>query len=410
MPIAIVGGTLHTATGQTIENAWIQFKAGRITDIGSGDRVFTADHVLVDARGKHIYPGLISADSALGLTEIGAVLATNDLREVGAFTPEIRAAVAINPDSTLLPVARSGGILIAGVFPQGGRIPGRPSAIRLDGWTWQDMTIDDALGLAVNFPQVRPANDWWMTRSTSEQQERIDDNLAQLTAFFDRLDAYTQARAADDDIPIDQGLQAASIILPGPHQKPVFVSANDLDQITAAVTFFTDRNLRPIIVGGRDAPLCANLLKAHDIPVIVQGTQAFPKRADQPHDDAYTLPARLQAAGVRWCLASGDEAANERNLPHQAAKAVAFGLESDAALAAITLAPAQILGIADNFGSLEVGKSATLIITTGDILEVTTNIEHAYIDGRQLDLRNKQTLLRDKYLDKYRQLGLIPNN
>ncbi len=410
MPIAIIGGTVHTGDGRVLEDAWIQIRNGRILDMGTGDRVFTADHVIVDARGKHIYPGLISPVTILGLTEIGAVRATHDNRETGKFTPEVRASVAVNPDSTLIPVARAGGILVAGVFPRGGRVSGSPSAIRLDGWTTEDMTIDDRLGLAVNFPRVRPTTDWWMTRPVAEQQERIDENLAELADFFDRLEAYDAARDAGEDLPVDQGLEAARIVLPGEHQKPVFVTARDLDQITAAVTFFTDRGMRPVIVGGRDAPLCADLLKAHDVPVIIPGTQAFPKRADQPHDDAYTLPARLEALGVRWCLASGDEAANERNLPHQAGKAVAFGLDPEIAVSAMTLRSAEILGIDDAYGSIATGKSATLVIADGDILEVTTNVEWACIDGRVIDMQNKHTQLRDKYLEKYRQLRLIEDN
>ncbi len=410
MPIAITGGTLHTGDGRVIENAWIQIRDGRIADLGTGDRLFTADHILVDARGKHIYPGLISPVTILGLTEIGAVRATHDSNETGQFTPEVRASVAVNPDSTLLPVARSGGILIAGVFPRGGRVSGSPSAIRLDGWTTEDMTIVDRLGIAVSFPQVRPVTDWWMTRPVSEQQERIDENLAELADFFDRLEAYAAAKAAGQEIPVDQGLEAAMIVLPGENQKPVFVRAQDLDQITAAVTFFTDRGMRPVIVGGRDAPLCADLLKAHDVPVIIPGTQAFPKRADLPHDHAYTLPARLEDLGVRWCLASGDEAANERNLPHQAGKAVAFGLDPETAVSAMTLRSAQILGIDDAYGSIAKGKSATLVICDGDILEVASNVEWACIDGRVIDLQNKHTQLRDKYLDKYRQMGLIQDD
>ncbi len=411
MPFAIVNATVHTGDGQTFQSGFVLVREGRIVELGQGERLFTADTILIDGQGKHVYPALISASTSLGLTEIGAVRATRDQSEVGQFTPEVRATVAVNPDSTLIPVARAGGVLIAGVFPSGGRIPGRAGAIRLDGWTWEDMTIDGAVGLVVNFPQVRPSQDWWMTRSQSEQRERIDDNLAELAAFFDRLDAYAQAKGAGEAIPVDLGLEAAMMVLPAQDksqdQKPVFVAANDMDQIASAITFFTERGMNPVITGGRDAPLVSALLKAHDVPVIVSSVYAFPDRADKPHDDAFTLPARLDAAGIRWCLASGGGASNERNLSHQIAKAVAFGLDPDSAIRAMTLSAAEILAIDDNYGSLEPGKSGTLILTDGDILEITTNVERAYIDGRELDLTNKHTLLRDKYLEKYRQLGEI---
>ncbi len=404
MPFVIVGAQVHTGDGQTLDPGFVLVRDGVIAEVGEGERMFTADTVLIDGRHKHVYPGLISASTSLGLTEIGSVRATRDQSEVGSFTPEVRASVAVNPDSALIPVARAGGVLIVGVFPSGGRIAGRGSAMRLDGWTWEDMTIADAIGLVVSYPQVRPSQDWWMTRSQSEQRERIDENLTELGEFFDRLEAYAQARAAGESQPIDLGLEAAMIVLPGEHQRPVFVRASEADQIASAVTFFAERHMRVVIVGGRDAPLVSDLLKAHDVPVIISSVYTFPGRADKPHDDAFTLPARLEQAGIRWCLASGGGASNERNLPDQIAKAVAFGLDHEAAIRAMTLSAAEILGIDDHYGSLKAGKSATMIVADGDILEITTNVVAAYIDGRELDLRTKHTLLRDKYLEKYRQL------
>jgi imidazolonepropionase-like amidohydrolase len=184
---------------------------------------------------------------------------------------------------------------------------------------------------------------------------------------------------------------------------PVFIAAGDADQITAAVTWAAERGLRPVIVGGRDAEQCASLLKRHDVPVIITGTHAFPKRADSPYDDAYTLPARLAAAGVRFCIASADRTAHERNLPYNAGIAVAYGLDPEAALKAVTLWPAQILGVEKDVGSLEVGKAATLFLASGDPLDVTTVITGAYIDGRAIDLGNKQSALAEKYREKYRQ-------
>ena len=246
-----------------------------------------------------------------------------------------------------------------------------------------------------------------MTRSAGEQRERIDENLAELSAFFDRLEAYAQAKSAGDVMAVDLGLEAAMMVLPGEDQRPVFVSADDVDQIASAVTFFVERGIRPVIRGGRDAPSVSSLLKAHDVPVIVSSVYTFPGRADKPHDDAFTLPARLEAAGIKWCLASGGGASNERNLSHQIAKAVAYGLEADAAIRAMTVSAAEILGIDERYGSLAAGKSGTLVVVDGDILEITSNVERAFIDGRELDLANKHTLLRDKYLEKYRQLGEI---
>jgi imidazolonepropionase-like amidohydrolase len=168
-----------------------------------------------------------------------------------------------------------------------------------------------------------------------------------------------------------------------------------------------DRNLKPVIVGGQDAPLCADLLKSHSVPVIVTGTHTFPRRSDSEYDGAYTLPARLEAAGVLWCLASSDDTAHERNLPYNAAIAVAHGLDHDAAIRGLTVNAAKILGVGDAIGSLEAGKAATLFISDGTPLEVTTRIERAFIDGRAIDLSSKHTKLAEKYREKYRQLGEI---
>lgn len=409
--IILTGGTIHTVSGETLPGATIVFKQGIITHIG-GPIPISGNTETIDATGKHIYPGLIAATTQLGLTEIGAVRATRDTTEVGSFNPEVRAAVAINPDSTLIPVTRSGGVLIAGVLPTGGRIPGRAAIIRLDGWTWEDMTITDNAGLVLSFPQVRPRADWWKTNPIAKQQERIDKNLAELDEFFARATAYltdSQTRtSADATVTHDARFEAMRPYLSIDDRAPILVHAQDLDQITAAIAFADRFDLRLIIVGGRDAPLVADLLIDRAIPVIITGVHAFPKRADAPYDEPYTLARRLDDLGVIWCIANSDDSSNTRNLANDAARAVAYGLDRETAIRSITLAPAEILGIDDRYGSLDVGKSATLIITDGDPLETATHIERAYIDGRLIDLSNKQTKLRDKYRAKYQQLNEKP--
>jgi imidazolonepropionase-like amidohydrolase len=191
-----------------------------------------------------------------------------------------------------------------------------------------------------------------------------------------------------------------------PPETPLFVRAGEIGQIRSAVRFAVENGLRLVIVGGRDADLCAPLLVKHDVGVIVGSVFSLPRRADAPVDDAYVLPARLEKAGVRWCLASGSGAANERNLPFAAAMAARHGLAPDAAIRAITLSAARMLGVGEELGSLEAGKRATLIVTDGDPLEITTHVTMAFIDGRRVGLETKQTVLRDKYREKYRRLGL----
>lgn len=419
-PIVIENAIVHTITGDTIENGYVYFKGGLIEGVGKAPLPRFAEQVrIIDGTGKHVYPGLIAPYSQIGLTEIAAVRATLDMGEVGSGTPEVRAAVAVNPDSNILPVTRSNGVLIAGVFPRtdlsgqlayfsgpGGLFPGRGSVMRLEGWTWEDMTIRDDVGLVINWPFPRVIDAWWMNKSREDQQKELDRTLQTIEGLLTASRAYA---AGPSEQPKDIRYEAMRSIQPGftgpGGQRPVFIEANDYDAIQQSVAMCVRLKLRCVIVGGRDAPMCADLLNRHHVAVIVEGTHRFPRRDDSPYDEAFTLPARLEAAGVNWCIASGEEAANERNLPYAAAMGVAFGLDQKAALEAITIRPAQILGIADKYGSIETGKSATLIVTDGNVLEVTTNVTKAFLDGRSIDLVDKQKALAEKYRERYRQLG-----
>jgi imidazolonepropionase-like amidohydrolase len=404
--VLLTNATLHPISGPTIAPGWILYDKGRIVDLGDGEPPAAKDALRINLHEAHVYPGLIGSSTGLGLAEHGAVRATRDAEEVGAVKPEVRAAVAVNPDSTLFPVARLNGVLVAATLPTGGAIPGRVSVIRLDGWTWESMAIDDAAALLVSWPRSRPIRAWWMDQSDEEQMNQATKRRLALTGAFVAAKAYRDARLADASTPVDLRWEAMLPYLStdGKPGKPVFFEANDLDQIVGAVNFAIEEGLRPVIVGGRDARGCLELLKRHDVAIIVTGTVGMPKRDDSPFDDPFTLPRDLQKAGIRWCLATGERLGNERNLPYDAARAVAFGLDRDAGLRSITLSAAEILGIGAQFGSLEKGKSATLIVTTGDPLEITTRVIWACIDGREITLQSKQTALAKKYREKYEQL------
>ena len=403
-PIALVGGTVHPVSGPPVENGVVLMVEGRLAAVGEGGAPPGVE--VIDVKGKHVYPGLIDAHTNLGLVEIGAVRATRDYDEVGEITPEVRACVAVNPDSWLIPVTRSNGVLVFGTFPQGGTVPGRASVMHADGWTWEDMAVRQDAGLVVTWPMPRPryvphgaVREDVLAREVAASLQRVRDAFADARAYLD-------AKAADPSLPADIRWEAMRDVLAG--KRPVFFDAQDLDEITTAVEFAAARGLNAVILGGHDAALCADLLKAHDVAVLIANLHRFPKRTDSDFDEAYALPAKLEKAGVRWCLASGERTANVRNLPYAAARAAAYGLPKDAALRGVTLYAARVLGVADTLGSLEPGKSATLIVTDGDPLEVTTRVEMAFIDGRRIDLSNKQTALYEKYKEKYRQLGLIP--
>ncbi|MFK7760045.1 MAG: amidohydrolase family protein [Phycisphaerales bacterium] len=389
-PIFLVGATAHTVSGGIITNSVISMNEGKIGVVGKADEIMprislSADTQIIDLTGKHVFPGLIDSVTRLGLEETSAVRATRDYNEVGPMTPEVRAYIAVNPDSTVTPVARTNGVLTVGVFPSGGTIPGRASVMTTDGWTNEDLALARDAGMIISLS---------------------DNNTDDLNEIFDQAIAYNQSHT-NSDLRMD----AIGTVLPGPDQNPVFMRASSFDQITKSINWAMTYNLKPIIVGGRDAHLCTDILKSTNTPVIIGGTFGFPKRADAPYDDPYTLPAKLDAAGVQWSLTMASRFGHERNLPDAAAIAVAHGTElgftKDAALNGITLSAAKILGVDSILGSLEPGKHATLIVADGHILETTTVVEHAFVQGKKIDLGNKQTDLRDTYREKYRQLGLI---
>lgn len=409
-PILIRNATIHPVSGPVVNNGFVLLVDGRISQIGNaGDAVFSTNMPpeVVDASGKHVYPGLINATTLIGLLEVGAVRSTLDYAEVGAVTPEVRAAVSVNPDSTQIPVTRSNGVLVVGVMPEGGTIPGRASVMRLDGWTWEGLTVADDAGLIINWPNVNPIRSRWMQQSDEEQAETMRKNLRVIDDAFREAKAYFASRKADPTTPTSTRWESMRPTIEA--GKQIFIRAQEAEQIRSAVSWAVENGYKPVIIGGRDAAKCADLLKKHDVGVIITGVHRLPSRDDAPYDEPFTLPYELEAAGVRWALgASSTGYGNDRNLPYHAATAVAYGLDHDAALRSITLSAAELLGVAETLGSLENGKSATLIITTGDPMEITTQIERAYIDGKEIDLSNKQTKLADKYRERYRQMGVIP--
>lgn len=402
--VALVGATAHPVSGPAVPNATIVIRGGRIESVGTGPA--PAGTRVVDLAGRHVYPGYVSADSLLGLTEIGAVEVTNDYQETGRLNANARAEVAVNPDSELIPVARVNGVTAAHVIPRGGAIAGTSAVVRLDGWTWEDMTVRAPVGLHVVWPRMSVSRAWWETRTEEEQKKDRDEAVAAITRPFDEARAFRAARRAQGQAGVarqDRDLQWEAMDTAIAGEIPVFVHASSLAQIRAALKFLDEQGLkRAVIVGGADAWRIADELKARDIAVITQSTLETPDRDDEPYDQAFTLPAKLWRAGVRFAIGGGASASNERNLPYVAAMAAAFGLPAEEAVKAITLSPAQILGVADRLGSIEPGKSADLVVTTGDPLELTTAVEQVWIAGRAVPMESRHTRLFQKYDGKPR--------
>ena len=403
-PIALKGATIHPVSGPEIASGTIVFDKGKITAVGA-DAAIPADAEIIDATGKHVYPGLISANTVLGLTEIGAARATVDIEETGAINPNARAASSINPDSELLPVARANGILSALAVPEGGLVSGQSVVMRMDGWTPEDMAVRSPAAMHLRWPNLAINRDPRASKSAEDQQKEIDKKQKQLRDTFAIARAYWHARKTPAaDFRSDLRWEAMMPIFDG--KLPLFVHASTLAQMEAALAWAKEVQLKITLVGGNDAWRLAPQLKESDTPVILALTTALPRLRDDPYDTSFANPARLHEAGVRFCIATnarGSEAPHERNLPYEASMAAAFGLPREEALKAVTLYPAQLTGVGDQLGSLEPGKAATLLVTSGDPLDFPTQIEAAYIDGRKIDLTNRQTRLRDKYREKYRR-------
>jgi imidazolonepropionase-like amidohydrolase len=389
-PIALTGGTIHTVTNGVIENGTILFEDGRITAIGR-DVQIPANAERVDVSGKQIYPGLIDGFNQMGLFEIGGFDVTIDVNELGDFNPNARAHVAFNPETRHLGTTRSNGVLVTVSSPTGGLISGLSAAMQLDGWTWEQMTLRPETGLIVNWPQPF-------------QEDQYDEAIRNLREFFATARAYRTARqGAPERHATDSRLEAMIPVIE--REVPVIVQANDIRQIQDAVTWAEQEGVRLVLLGGRDAGYVASLLAQRQIPVLLSSVLSAPGRPWEPYDGSYALPAQLHREGVRFAIAGGASAPYANRLPYEAGAATAFGLPEDEALKAVTIYPAQFLGFADRVGSLEVGKDATLLITTGNPLEYATVVEQAFIEGRRIDMVDAHRRFFEKYSEKLRQLG-----
>lgn len=405
-PVALVGGTVHSVSGEEVTGGTVVFESGKITAVGKGVTI-PSDAVVIDVTGKHVYPGLIDAYTSIGLTEVGSVRGTVDQSETGRINPNARTEVSVNPESEIIPVTRANGIALAVAAPSGGTVSGRSALLRLDGWTWEDMTYKAPLALHVDWPAMTISTSRYSRRSEEEQKQERAQALAALDEAFSQARAYRQAKLADGAPVLLHDLRWEAMLPVFSGELPVMVLANSIQEIQGAVGWAAAEGVRLIIVGGADAWRLTDLLVEKKVPVIIAGSNRVPSRRGEAYDAPFTLASKLYEAGVKFCFSSdisytgAGDASNARNLPYEAATAAAFGLPKSEALKSVTLYPAQILGVADRLGSLEAGKDATLIVTDGDPLEIPTHVERMYIEGRQIDLSSRHTQLYEKYRTKY---------
>lgn len=399
-PMLLKGATLHVGNGQVVENAAVGFDNGKITYAGPQNGANLSGYEVVDVTGQHIYPGLIHSNSTLGLNEIESVRATVDWREVGEFNPNVRSIIAYNTDSDIIPTVRTNGVLMTQLTPVGGTISGSSSIVQLDAWNWEDAVVKADEGIHLNWPNmlIESGNSSNDDERLKRMAETRKETLAELTSLLRDAAVYKAGKHDSENLK----LAAMTGLFDG--SKKLYIHADYGKEIIESVNFAKQHGVKDIVVvGAGDAVAVADFLKANNIPVIYSGVHALPSRAEEDVDMPYKTPYLLHKAGIAFALDYNTSIHGIRNLPFIAGTAAAYGLDKEQALASITLNAAKILGVDKQVGSVEVGKDATLVVSSGDLLDMRTNhVTHAYIQGRNLDLNNKQKYLYEKFDNKYK--------
>lgn len=407
--IIVMGGTIHTGDGKVIPNGYMILEKGKITGIGDATVVkfSTEGAKVITANGKHIYPGFITPVTNLGLMEIESVKATIDDDELGENNAHIRALIAYNTDSKVPATLRSNGILMAQITPQGGTISGSSSVVQLDAWNWEDAVIKKEDAMHITWPAAPRGRGGFgggirfggaAAGAAVDPNERTNNAIAELNKFFTEAKLYPETNA-----PVTNTRLAAMKGLFNGTQK-LFISADGQKEIVGAVNFAKKFGITPVIVGGDEAYLLTDFLKANNIIVVVKKPQSLPNNADDDVNMPYKNVARLSNAGVTVVISfdGGDGFWRQRNLPFMAGTAAAWGMDKEEALKTITLNAAKAMGIDKTTGSLAIGKDATFFISAGDALDMIGNkVEEAFIQGRSINLDNLHKQLDKKFSDKY---------
>jgi imidazolonepropionase-like amidohydrolase len=403
--IAITNAHIFPVTQPAIARGTVVIRNGRIDAVGA-DVAVPAGATIIDVSGQEVYPGWISARSTIGLSDPGAG-GFADSSEMLDFNPQLRPTVAFHNDNDAIPVARANGVTTVALMPAGGVLGGQAAVMNLDGWTWEESTVNPSVGVTFQFPPIarargfggdEPSESSTAERSYEELKKTRDAKLDELARLLDRARAYGTTPASDRQT--DWVLEALVPI--AQRQKPFFVRADTESDIRDAVAFADRTNVNLVIVGGLEAPLVARLLKEKSIPVVLGPILALPTREDAAHAATYRAAGELVRAGVKIAFTAGGvgDSANVRQLPYNAAESVAWGLPRDEALKALTINAAEILGVQSQLGSLEPGKMANLLVAKGDPLEVRTEVTHVIIKGREVDLMNKQLALYQRYMSR----------
>ncbi len=398
-PIAIEGGTAHLGNGEVIENALLMFAEGKLTFVGSANARIARPENVIDASGKHIYPGFIAPGKSLGLIEVNAVRASNDQDEIGLFIPHVRSLIAYNAESKVVESMRPNGVLLGQITPKGGRISGTSSIVQFDAWNWEDAAVKVNDGIHLNWPQTFRQGRWWLGEPRGFQPNKdYQKQLEKTKNFIANAKAYNMGDAKEKN----QAFAAMKGLFDGSQRLYVYAQAEK--EIIDAVTTAKETGVKEVVlVGGYQANTITTFLKQHDIPVLVRFTHTLPFMEDHDYDHTYKLPKQLLDAGLLVGLQNATASNFQtRNLPFYAGQVVSQGLDKETALQLITSNTAKILAIDADYGTLQVGKSATLFISAGDALDMRGNqLTRAFIDGRDISLETHQTELWKRYMGKY---------
>ena len=400
----ILNATAHLGDGTVIENSAIGFKDGKITLVADATLIKLTNGAydsIIQAAGKHIYPGFIAPNSTLGLVEIDAVKSSDDESEIGNMNPHIRSIIAYTADSKVIEAVRPNGILMAQIAPRGGTISGTSSIVQLDAWHYQDAIIKENDGIHLNFPSTIKRSGWWAEPGKLEPNKEYQKQIDDISIFFTNAKSYLTDTTAEKNIV----LESVKGIFNG--TQTLFIHANEEKQIIDAVNFGKVNGVKKIvIVGGYKAYKTVDLLQKNNIAVLLQRIHNMPESDDDDIDLPYKMAKILIDKGILVGLenSGGMERMQTRNLPFLAGTCAAYGLNKEQALQLITLNTAKILSIDNQCGSIKQGKDATLFISEGDALDMRTNkLTHAFIQGRELNLETHQTKLYKKYKEKYNQ-------
>jgi imidazolonepropionase-like amidohydrolase len=403
--IALSGGTAHLGNGEKIENAVVVIQNGHILFVGEKSEFdverenklndsFYAE--IINTYGMHIYPGLIALNTIAGLNEIDALRQTRDYDEVGALNPHVRSCIAYNTDSEILPTLAANGILTVEATPRGGRISGKSSLMRSKAWNWEDALVKEDIGVHMNWPAQFRQTGWWANPGTIKENEDYKTQVDEIYNYFDEALAYSKVENND---PENLRFEAMRDVFN--RNIKLFIHVDESRSILEILELKKKYEIDIVLVGAKEAWRIADIIAKSETPVVLKNIHDLPSNRADDIDQVFRLPAILDKAGVKFALSIGGSW-EVRNLPFVAGSAVAYGLDYEKAVASITGNAAEICG-AENIGTIEQDKAATLIVSQGDLLEMQESIiEYAFIDGKMIDLSNRHLELYEKFQGKYK--------